>query len=70
MSHHSLPSGGSHPDMIGGVEKIEESQGWHRLRTIPSGWDSDEEEVKKATPPKDSNDLRSKLKVDDDSCVL
>lgn len=53
--------------MMGGIEKIEESQGWHRLRTIPSGWDSDEEEVKKATPPRDSNDLRSKLKVDEDA---
>ena len=27
----------------GGIEKEEESSGWHRLRTVTSGWDSDDD---------------------------
>ena len=31
--------------LLCGVEKVEEDQRWHRLRTITSGWDSEDDET-------------------------
>ena len=49
------------PPPHNGIEKVEESQGWHRLRTITSGWDSDGDD--NFDKNQSTNDLRTKLKV-------
>lgn len=46
-------------------EKVEESVGWHRLRTITKGWESEEEEEeeerRRRGRKRGTDDLRRKL---------
>ena len=52
----------------GGIEREEESPGWHRLRTVTSGWDSDDDDDvgnKDTRKTGTRDDLRQKLKVRD-----